>query len=505
MKNLTLKEFTLFFLLPSLLYVGFVTDFTFNLFQPAWLWLAYNEYFLSLIHGHLDVPVAAIGREGQYIGGKAYMYYGLLPTLSRIFVAPFVDLQHTPVSSFSILLFSLLGNIALQASVLSFWKSTEKRSCLILACVSLLIWFGSGTFMALQNTSVYHEPYAASLCLVNLFLALLIRDGFFLQGAKASWPYAILAGLCIHARMPTALALYLATLWLIGLSVWQQRLDTGKISFGAMVANLIRGHWLAFAVLFVFGVSILLLNVLRFGDLFAFMGHADNYGYYLSGENYTARTCEVFDRAPFYKVIRIIPNAIVYTVGGWTLHDQLTQLLHAGYGRKEMPSIPTLLLWLAPTAVWFSFIFYAIFGKLQQRGFLIGWVACLSVGAIFQLTYPTIAYRYIAELWPMYVTTLIVMYFAVGKGQLNLPNYSSGILLVLVVLTLAYNLKVAFTADYNFRSTVGYFSQQAYEPEYIQQLERLDDEKIKQIIAERKAGKKQACQALKEELGLTTN
>jgi hypothetical protein len=196
--------------------VGLATQWTFDLFQPQFLWKAYNHYFLSMLDGHLDVPVEAIGREGGYFNSKAYMYYGMLPAFVRALVFPFVDLTQTSVSYFSVLLFTLIGHAALQASFIAVYlkRTTLDRDVFsfgLLVGLSCLLWFGSASFMISQNATLYHEPYAASLCLANMFLALLLKDGFFLKDNKNASliPYALLAGLCIHSRMPAALSLYL--------------------------------------------------------------------------------------------------------------------------------------------------------------------------------------------------------------------------------------------------------------------------------------------------------
>jgi hypothetical protein len=190
--------------------VGLATQWTFDLFQPQFLWKAYNHYFLSMLDGHLDVPVEAIGREGGYFNSKAYMYYGMLPAFVRALIFPFVDLTQTSVSYFSVLLFTLIGHAALQASFIAVYlkRTTLDRDIFsfgLLVGLSCLLWFGSASFIISQNATLYHEPYAASLCLANIFLALLLKDGFFLKENRniSLIPYALLAGLCIHMRLPT--------------------------------------------------------------------------------------------------------------------------------------------------------------------------------------------------------------------------------------------------------------------------------------------------------------
>ena len=115
------RQIVFFFLICvlSTFTIGLATQWTFDVFQPQFLWKAYNHYFLSMLYGHLDVPVEAIGREGGFFNSKAYMYYGLLPVIVRAILYPFVDLSQTSVSYFSVLFFTLIGHAALQVSLIS--------------------------------------------------------------------------------------------------------------------------------------------------------------------------------------------------------------------------------------------------------------------------------------------------------------------------------------------------------------------------------------------------
>lgn len=460
-RALTAKQINLvFIIIATFLTIGMATRWSFNLFEPQFLWKAYNYYFLSIINGHLDIPVEAIGSEGGYFNSKAYMYYGLLPTLVRAVLHPFVDLTQTPVSYFSVLLFTLLGHTALQISLVNFYLKKRNNINRSIATYSLfgisaLLWFGSASFMISQNATIYHEPYAASLCLMNVFFALLIKDEFFLKNVTniSLLPYAIIAGLCIHARMPSALAMYLALGLIILIQSYRiSSLSTVKPSIVNAINQGLKSYWLSILILGACGISILWLNYAKYNNPLSFMG--GNYGYFFF-EGYTERTCNFYPKTQFSNYVRIIPNTVVYLTGSWDLHWSLSWHLATGYGRKELPLIPLLILWPLPLFC-FSFLIFH-FSKniriVKNKLLLVG-LLTFSVGAFFQLKYPTIAHRYIAEFWsPLFISVLFCSYTIITnssdrlvKTKVSLITYTTVGLLLFTGL--CYQLYLANTNEY---------------------------------------------------------
>jgi len=460
MKNLNINQRIFLFTCFISLFCGFLithlaTNGTFNLFQPSFLWKAYNYYFLSLIEGHLDVPAFAIGKEGNFVNGKAYMYYGILPSLPRLLVYPFADLRQVPMGYFSILFFTILGNAVLQYSLISKHMSLklvqnqaarQTPSLALLIMVSAVIWIGSGSFIISQNASLYHEPYAASLCLVNLFLAILIKYDFFTGAYKKVnlLPFAIVAGLCVHARMPSALALYLVTGLIILVQTYRAQLClTGTVKVHQLIGLAIIQYWKTILTLGLFGLSILWLNYAKYGSAFSFMG--SNYGF-MFFEGFSERICNVLPRADLYKFYRIIVNAYVYLTGDWQTHWSLIRLFSTGYGRVEMPAIPLALLWALPL-VSLSFIFFVFIKgiKLVQNRILLLGLFGFGAGAIFQLMYPTITHRYVVTLWPPLLASVLFCWFKYGHSS---GQITKTIVLCLGCVGIAYQLYVAGYNDY---------------------------------------------------------
>lgn len=490
-------------LFASIILMFLATNGSFDLFQPSFLWKAYNYYFLSLIDGHLDVPAYAIGKEGNFISGKAYMYYGLLPTLPRLLVYPFADLTQVPMAYFSVLFFTILGNSVLQYSLVAkhmamklipITGSHQPPSLVFLILTSAIIWIGSGSFIISQNATIYHEPYAASLCLVNLFMALLVKNDFF-TGAYRDvnlMPFAILAGLCIHARMPSALALYLITGLLILVQTYRAQVTLSKkIKVHSLIGLAIVQYWNTILVLGLFGVSILWLNYAKYGDVFSFMGA--NYGF-MFFEGFSERMCNVLPQAELHKLYRVFVNGYVYLSGDWQNHWSLMRLLSTGYGRVEMPAVPLAVLWALPitTMAFLAFVFIKGLKRMQNRILLLGLLG-FSAGAIFQLMYPTITHRYVVTFWPPLLASVLYCWIKYGRSISQMTKY---VVVTIGCVGIAYQLYLAMFDDYYVNDgpvTAQELPALHYSVEDNAYLGTLTNEKIKAFKIERRRLMKSEC------------
>ncbi|MEP4889847.1 MAG: hypothetical protein ABJV04_07465 [Aliiglaciecola sp.] len=435
LKKIEIVNF-LFVVIAVIAYAAFATNFTFDFFQPQFLWRAYNFYTLAIIDGRLDIPAFSIGQEGNYIDSKVYMYYGMLPTLPRLILSPFIDLQSTPLSTLVVFLFSTFGQVILHFSI---WKRFVKfgdfsiTNLIMVFGLLCVLWFGSGTFIILQNSVIYHEPYAAALCLSNIFLGLLIKDNFFIDSQKnySFVKYAVVAGLCVHTRMPTALALYSVTCFLMLICILRTMQSEGvKQNYILnIVTTAFRNHTVSLLIMFAFGLSVLLINYLKFGDAIEFMGH--NYGYNFL-EGFTERRCPVLPVGEFAKAFRIIPNLYVYFTADMETYKYLRLNLETGFGRIEDPVVPIYQLWSLSCL---CYLIVLVQGIVKSRKgnplLLIGILLLSSIGAFFQLTYPTIAHRYITEFWPpLALATIIVVYVNAIEGK----RYNKGVLALMAFL-----------------------------------------------------------------------
>ncbi|CAI4151312.1 conserved membrane hypothetical protein [Alteromonas macleodii] len=493
------KAMALRFLVPAfcaLVLVGLCTNWTFNLFAPQFLWKAYNYYFLAMIDGRLDIPAEAIGKEGGYFNGKAYMYYGLLPALARIVLYPFVDLSQTPTSIFFVLLFTLVGLVVLQREVnrklFLYEKEGDVAALLLWLTITAVIWLGSATFIISQNGTIYHEPYAASLCIFNIFISRLLRDNLLESKAINAvnvLPYAVLAALAVHTRMPMALALYLVT-GLIMLVVAFKQVNRTTNRYFASVVYCISYYWLSLLVLLCGGASILALNYVKYGNALAFMG--GNYGYFFL-EGFTDRVCDVVPRGDFYRFFRIIANSYIYLTGDWANHWSLTRLLETGYGRWEGPLIPLYLLWLFPLFCLLGGVASLVKGiKSTKNILLLLGLFLISSGALFQLSYPTITHRYVAELWSPFGVAVLYVYVKLLATDLKLRLAS--VFLLVACVGVAYQLKLSTSDQYYVNDGPIYDHYNYHYSESDNKfLANLDNEKISLFKKEQRKQKKIAC------------
>jgi hypothetical protein len=509
--------FFLFIFFSIFVTIGLATNGSFDLFSPSFLWKAYNYYFLGMLDGRLDVPVESIGREGGYFNSKAYMYYGMLSILPRVFLYPFVDLTQTPVSYFSIIFFTLIGQVTLQISLISaFYERSRADGSLLkygmLLGVSCLLWFGSGSFMISQNATIYHEPYAAALCLVNIYLALLLKDGFFIERKQTVnlIPYALLAGLCIHARMPTALTLYLVTGILILVQAVRIRQSNGlKTNVLSIIAQSLRSFWPAISLLAFFGFSILWLNYVKYGSVTAFMG--GNYGYFFI-EGFSDRRCNVIPTSEFAGILRIIANTYIYLTGDEQGHWSLTWHLATGFGRKELPLVPLAILWPLPIACFLYVLFSLIkgFKKTTNKILLVSLLA-FSTGAIFQLKYPTITHRYTAEIWVPLFVCLVFLWFKLVSKPHQMQKSSKlvgkilcGGALLLLLVGIIYQLYLATTNKYYLQDgPITKHENYHYSKEDNQFLSSLNPAKIRELKVEFNRDKEKKCAELAEKSGVS--
>jgi len=320
-----------FFIIPSVLYAGFITHFSFDFFGYDHLWKAYNALALSIMNGALDVSYEAVGRESFYYNDKVYFYYGYFPVLLRLTLAPLVDLETVSLARISVWLMTTIGAASLQYALIFCsrpkystlpWDFSDKTKLILL---SLIVWFGSAYFIIVQKGMIYHEPYAAALMLSSLFIVLVYKD-IILDFDSRRYRlvlYAVLAALCVHARQSIAISLYIGVIILIVMmtidTVSSRKESGNNIQLKTYINEFIKNGYKPLFVLFLGGALLLLLNYLRFDDFFALAkGH---YGYTRAGEGFTPRVCGAhITGAGGFEIGRIIPNLIYYANGGRFFH-----------------------------------------------------------------------------------------------------------------------------------------------------------------------------------------
>ncbi len=129
----------------------------------------YDVQARALIHGHLDVPADVAGIEGFVVGGKTYLYYGLVPALARVPVVAVTDALDG-----RLVVLSQLGAVAV-ASLASARLLRRASAALLVRVPPWVVGafaFGAGAATPLlwlgSRPLVYHEAelWGAALALV---------------------------------------------------------------------------------------------------------------------------------------------------------------------------------------------------------------------------------------------------------------------------------------------------------------------------------------------------
>lgn len=386
----------------------------------------YNYYYLSLADGKFDIPARIIGLEGHYdANGRAFVYHGLAPVIIRFLASPFLDLTKVSLAPFTIWLFTTLGTIVYHSVFLRTLKTEESTSSgkVKILVISIMVWFCSPGFILVINDSVYHEPIAIAYFTTAIFIAL------FAWGAISNGPWpkiivgmAILAGITVFARPNIAIGLYVGVTILAAYLVYNYRHKSLPYVSSAML------------ILVAFGACILMVNLIRFGDVFRMHGTlgSDNLemGFTFFGiQEETSPRNIAFATHGRFNLKRILPNLMLYIFDlpnhtGSVFYSPLNKTYayltaDVGFIRNELPHIGMLYIW----APWFALI---LTGIKQMKSMPKMWWIILCVTtfiALLMASYGTITLRYRVEFWPLIVTLSIAILFSANQHGANKTNH----------------------------------------------------------------------------------
>lgn len=193
----------------GLLVTGFaylITDETWGFIFPESFGSFYDFQALSLLHGRLDVPEAALSGESFYYAGKCYGYFGPTPALLRI---PFM-LLGAPIGVLSrtMMVFEyavcLAAIYALCARICRLVRPGGGLSATATILFMLTAGGGSTLFFLSSRAYIYHE---AILCGAACGLwACYYTIRYAERKDTSSWIFALILGtLAVHARPPLGL------------------------------------------------------------------------------------------------------------------------------------------------------------------------------------------------------------------------------------------------------------------------------------------------------------
>jgi len=421
------------------------------------LWEAYNALALSIMNGTLDVPYEAIGRESYYYNDKVYFYYGYFPVLLRFILAPFVDLNTVNLARISVWLMTTIGAASLQYALIFYSRPKNSTlpwdliSKIKLILMSFIIWFGSAHFLIVQKGVLVHEPYAAMLMLSSLFLVLVYRDVFwdFKSRQYQLVLYALLAALCVHTRQTVALSLYSGVIILIVLktidTIRANKINDQKNFIKIFFYEFINNAYKPLLILFLGGALLLVLNYLRFDDLFAMT--KGEYGFNRFGEEVSPRACGSYiTGAGRFEVGRIIPNLFYYAIGGNNIHARFIDYLGLGYVRIAFHDIRFIFLW---SSLLIAFLFVSwklirnlIYARSIEVIVTFCFLVALTISLLLILSYTTITVRYMADLWlPIGFTFLIFSKKWLFENKSH-TNYLWYLMLISIIVNIAYSTHV---------------------------------------------------------------
>ncbi|NND20306.1 MAG: hypothetical protein HKN98_17185 [Silicimonas sp.] len=359
----------------------------------------YNYYFLSLVEGRLSVPAQIAGLEGFYdTEGRAFLYHGVGPLITRTLAWPFVDLAETDLRGPTIWLFAAIGSAAFYATALSFlgrvWPPGGGRAIAVLVWV--MVWLLSPGLILTANGAFYHEPLAFAFAMAGIGMFCLWR---LVESGFTRWRWlialALAAALAVHGRPHVAVGLYGATGLCAVSMIWRMRAQ-------ALVPASV-----AMFILLASGLGYLQMNALRFGGATEITGTVSDeesptvYGFlYWGWEPPDHPRFKSQESHGDFVAGRILPNLFLYSAsmggdGSVALYRRMTADM--GHIRIEPPVFGIAMLWLP----WMILAFSALFRRSGPRAFLLlGLVAALPA-ALVMLSYTTVTMRYRVELWPV--------------------------------------------------------------------------------------------------------
>ncbi len=405
-------------------------------------WSLYDEAFLAIISGDLDLPARALRVEGHFSpDGTGYLYHGLSPLLTRFVLAPFVDVASTPIAPISIWFWAGLGSTfyhrAFFIAARSVWPNLGHGEGFWFLALGAAIWVGGPGLLLSSNLSVYQEPIAVAYALAGGVVWLWARSVVYDKPLREVLvAIAVFAAICVHARPHVALGLYFIVIFA---SISQIRCYWRR-AIGPVV--------LALSILGIGGASYLGYNALRFDDAAMTHGtfedsHVQHAVTFWEFESPNSDRASAFTEHGRFNVRRILPNAAMYILQPpQTMFPdaQLVSLeLHSAATRETVGKIRIETPGAGMLALWTSWSLLAVAGTIVGARTLMPWLGLLlgtGIVALIICAYATITLRYHIDLWP-FVATFSILGIVKIAPHLAASPLSKGRSIVLIAAGLA--------------------------------------------------------------------
>jgi hypothetical protein len=340
---------------------------------------------LHLLHGRFDVGPASIGDEGYLRDGLVYAYFGILPALFRMIFLPLADFATTDFTRIA-----CLSAVAVMAlfKVLSVEIVARRAAAANGALVTLLlvVMLAGGAQIEFLRVSVFQEvglwAGACAAAFVYLFLRGWDRETGFLPGLMSAM--AGIAGLCLLARVSTALGLYLALGFVWLRVVWRER----RIAYAAPIAILLGFAAIAGGI-----------NLARWGNPLVFVDPSRA----LILQRFPDRLARLHEYGEFNPA-RLVYALSYYLIPVWALVGGVGELLWAGFRDRIFDSVE-----LPPASFFVSdplLIALSTYGlvRLRRQGrradLVLPVLGGLLVPILLMLMLIDLSFRYRLEFYP---------------------------------------------------------------------------------------------------------
>jgi hypothetical protein len=374
----------------------------FNIHQDHGFGLVFNDMLLRLLRGEFSIDPAVIGIEAYVADGKTYAYFGVLPAILRLPLLPFFDLQTKSVAVLTCTV-ALAGAVFfLAASVLTAAGPKRPRG-VTLALIATCAFAGIPSSLG-KNAIIYHEAALWTACLVAAYLFVLTRpiaEGREPRPAELS-TLALVAGLCVHARVSTAFGLCLATTLLI---LRKLALDYAGEAGRWRLAVAVKRNAAPPVILAIFASLAGVVNYMRWGNPFEFADFSRQI--YLI-EAFPQRLPRLMEQG-VTNLERLWFGLQYYFLPLWAIPGESGRSLFADWMRQHLDAaeMPASSFFLTD-ALWIGCAAAGIAMLIRRRGHwggaeytvVLAGLACL-IPALLMLVHIFMALRYRIEFQPV--------------------------------------------------------------------------------------------------------
>jgi hypothetical protein len=358
--------------------------------------LTFNSMLLHVIAGRFDVDPATIGDEGFIRDGATYAYFGVLPALLR---APFLGMRNFATIDFTrlscLVAVLLMASFKIEAALLVGRRAGGERAPLLLVPLVAAILL-CGPQIEFLRPSIFQEAAFWAAACAAAFVYLFVRGWLGEAGftGRVLAGMALAAGICLLARVSTALGLYLALGFLWVRLLWE------SVRAGALRRDLVKFAVPA-AVVCGFAVLTGLVNQQRWGNALVFV---DLSRQIIAQTRFPDRLARVHEYGEFN------PARVVYALGYyflplWALRDGAGELLWSAFQQRmfdfvELP--PGSILVSSPLLLGLAGVGIT---QLARRSLPRPDQIVLVLGGLFvpiglMLTAIALTYRYRLEFYP---------------------------------------------------------------------------------------------------------